>query len=226
MSESRRQTPPLSPVLLAGLALRPMPPVLLQPALTVAMTIIHRRHPAVFERLAELGDTLFLIDPVDLPFVFLLHPDAKAPSLVALGDAGAVEATATIRGPLLSLIDLLEGRIDGDALFFSRDLVIEGKTEAVVALRNAVDGAEIDIVADLLSLLGPLAGPTRFLIRGAGAVFARAAEDLETLRAATIAPAIKRSDARAAELAAELAGLEERSSPPRRRRRRARAKRP
>lgn len=222
MSEPRRQTPPLSPVLLVGLALRPMPPVLLQPALTVAMTIIHRRHPAMFERLAELGDTLFLIDPVDLPFVFLLHPDAEAPSLVALGGAGAVEATATIRAPLLSLIDLLEGRIDGDALFFSRDLVIEGETEAVVALRNAVDGAEIDIVADLLSFLGPLARPARFLVRGAGAVFARAAEDLETLRAATIAPAIMRSDA----LAAELDGLEERLSPPRRRSRRARAKRP
>ncbi len=198
--------PPFSPVLLAGLAMRPVPPVLLLPFLTAAARIIQGRHPEVLERLAEFGDILFVVDPVDLPFVFLLRLDGKTLGLEALNDMGAVEATATIRAPLLKLIDLAEGRIDGDALFFSRELVIEGETEAVVALRNAVDDAEIDMVADILSPLGPLASPARHLVHGAAAVLARAAEDLETVRVAAIAPAIRRGEA----LAAELHGLEER----------------
>jgi len=41
------------------------------------------------------------------------------------------------------MIELLEGRADGDALFFSRTLTVEGDMEAVVALRNAIDGSEI-----------------------------------------------------------------------------------
>ncbi len=223
MSERARQTPPLSPVLLAGFAVRPLPPLLLQPLLTLAMATMCRRHEEVFERLACLGECAFLIDPCDLPLLFLLRLGADGPSLEALGEGRAVEATATIHGPLISLIDLLEGRIDGDALFFSRDLVIEGDSEAVVALRNAVDAAEIDLVGDVLSLLGPLASATRHLVRGGAALLNRAASDLETLRQAVIAPAMRRGDA----LAAELRGLEEQvGGAPRRRRRRAGLRRP
>ncbi len=198
--------PPFSPVLLAGFAMRPVPPILLQPFLTAAARIIQSRHPEILERLAELGDMLFVVDPVDLPFVFLLRLDGKTLRLEALNDVGAVEATATIRAPLLKLIDLVEGRIDGDALFFSRELAIEGETEAVLALRNAVDDAEIDLAADLLFPLGPLAGPARHLVQGAAAVLAYAAEDLETVRAAAIGPAIRHSEA----LAAGLRDLDER----------------
>jgi predicted lipid carrier protein YhbT len=192
--------PPLSPVLLAGLALRPLPPALLQPVLGLAMATMWRRHRGAFERLSGLGEPVFLIDPIDLPYSFVLRTGARAPSLTAISGGKAVRATATIRGPLLALINLVEGRIDGDALFFSRGLVIEGDTEAVVALRNAVDGAEIDIAADMASLLGPLARPARRLAGAARAVFSRLAGDLETLRRAAIAPAMRRADADAARL--------------------------
>lgn len=202
MVRSRRLTPPLSPVLLAGLAARPLPPIALQPALALAMRTLRRRHPGLFDRLSGVGAPSFLIDPVDLPFTFLLETDPERPRLSALRDADAatLAATATIRGPLMTLIDLAEGRLDGDALFFSRDLVIEGDTEAVVALRNAIDDAEIDLVSDLLSALGPLAGPARLAVNGLGALVARAAGDLETLRDAVIAPAMRRADTQAAEL--------------------------
>jgi predicted lipid carrier protein YhbT len=189
-------------VLLAGLAVRPLPPIALQPGLALAMRTLKRRHPGLFDRLSGVGAPSFLIDPVDLPFVFLLETDPARPRLSALGREAAETqaATATIRGPLMTLIDLAEGRLDGDALFFSRDLVIEGDTEAVVALRNAIDDAEIDLVSDLLSALGPLAGPARLAVAGATALLARAAKDLETLRDAVIAPAVRRADAQAAEL--------------------------
>lgn len=199
MTQQQRAAPPLSPVLLAGFVLRPLSPVLLQPLLDAAMAAIKRRHPGVFDRLSGLDRPLFLIDPTDLPFAFILDPDPQEPSLRALNkdDAGDRKTSAVIRGPLMVMIDLLEGRIDGDALFFSRELMIEGDTEAVVALRNAVDGAEIDVVGDMLSLIGPFAAPARRAAGLAGGIFARAAEDLEALRAAVIAPAMRDRKAQA-----------------------------
>lgn len=202
MKRASGMTPPLSPVLLAGLAARPLPPAVLQPMVSAALAAIHRRHPDVFERLAGIDNPVFRIDPVDLPFVFVLRPDPERPLVSVHREGDDQPVSATVRGPLMALIDLLEGRIDGDALFFSRELVIEGDTEAVVALRNAVDGAEIDLLGDVLAGLGPFAGPARRVAEGASSLIGRAAEDLETLRAAVIAPALRKSEAQAARLKA------------------------
>lgn len=202
MKPASGMTPPLSPVLLAGLAARPLPPAMIEPLATTALAAIHRRHPGVFERLAGIDNPVFRVDPIDLPFVFVLRPDPERPTIAVRRDGDDEPVTATIRGPLLALIDLLEGRIDGDALFFSRELVIEGDTEAVVALRNAVDGAEIDVLGDVLSALGPFAGPARRVAEGAAGLVGRLAEDLETLRAAIIAPAVRKTEAQAARIKA------------------------
>jgi predicted lipid carrier protein YhbT len=172
----------------AGPALKPLPLAPLAPALDLALGVMRRRHPAVFERLAELDDPLFLIDPVDLPMIFLLRPAGAQPSLVAARDEAELppgtEPTATIRGPLARLIDLLEGRIDGDALFFNRELIIEGDTEAVLLMRNAVDSDEVDVLDDLLSVLGPLAGPARTAADNGLGLISRFADDLARMRAA------------------------------------------
>jgi predicted lipid carrier protein YhbT len=61
---------------------------------------------------------------------------------------------------------MVEGRLDGDALFFSRDLSIEGDVEAVVALRNAIDGEGLNILQDAVAPLGPLASPAEKIGRG------------------------------------------------------------
>ena len=76
--------------------------------------------------------------------------------MVKRGDAVAWEAH--IAGPFAALLGMLHGTMDGDALFFSRDIIIEGDTEAVLALRNALDDAEIDILGEITASLGPL-GP-------------------------------------------------------------------
>ena len=202
---------PLSLVLLAGLALRPVPLPMLQPLLRLAAGAVVRRHPALLARLEGFEDARFLIDPVDLPIAFLLRLGGGRLELGAVGmDAGAQGATAVVRGPLLILLDMLEGRIDGDAVFFMRDLTIEGDTEAVVALRNAIEAAEIDLAGDMASLLGPLQGLGR---AGLGAMtrLARAAtRDLETLRAALLAPLERQARRQAREveeLKAALAAL-------------------
>jgi predicted lipid carrier protein YhbT len=195
------QPPPLTPVLLAGLALRLLPPVVFQPVLTLTAGAMHRRHPEAFARLEPLADALFLIDPLDLPFNFLLRPGTRPPNLtIVRDDQPARDATATVRGPLFSLIALLEGRADGDALFFSRDLIIEGDTEAILTLRNAIDGAGIDVVEVVAAPFGPLSGVVRKLAGPIDTLFGQIARDLETLRSALIAPATGRCDAQTAEL--------------------------
>lgn len=190
MTLSRHRVPPLSPVLMAGLALHPLPPLFLQPALSAAFAVMRRRHYGVFERLAGLGDTLIAIDPVDLPMVFLLRPGGDRPSLRAARDGAG--ATATIRGPLRALIELLQGRVDGDALFFSRDLVIEGDTGPVLMLRNAVESEVIDVLDDLTSVFGPLAGPARKVAVGALAIYSRLEEDMDILCSAMATPSPRR----------------------------------
>jgi predicted lipid carrier protein YhbT len=149
MASNRSLEPPFSPVLLAGLLMRPLPLAPLQALLDLALATMQRRHEKVFSRLAAQGEPLFLIDPVDLPAAFKLHFKKAGPKLTALRDKVAPDATAAIHGPFLTLLTLLEGRIDGDALFFTRELIVEGDTEAVVALRNAVDGAGIELTRDL-----------------------------------------------------------------------------
>jgi len=194
--------PALSPILLAGFAIRPLPLAGLQPLLNIAMRTMKARHSDVFERLAGVGDLVFLIDPTDLPFAFELNPSTKTPTLkaVKVGDRRADHINACICGPLLSLLALLEGRVDGDALFFSRELVFEGDTEAVLALRNAVDGADINILTDALSPLGPLAAPLGKLVQRGQNLFARMNSDLNTLAQSVRMPVERRVQAQSADI--------------------------
>jgi len=181
-------SPPLSPWLLLGLVLRPLPLMPLQPALKVALHGLRRRHPGLFDRLGELGDRVFLIHPVELPFALRLGFTDGEPDLRACPSEPAEAADAVVRGPLVALVELLDGRTDGDALFFSRRLWFEGDTAAVVALRNALDGAGIDLFEDLLQALGVFRGPARRMLGLARRLVGRLEGDLETIRSAALEP--------------------------------------
>ena len=54
----------------------------------------------------------------------------------------------------MTLLGMIDGRYDGDALFFTRDLIVEGDTEAVVCLRNAVDDVEGSVADDVATFFG------------------------------------------------------------------------
>lgn len=114
------------------------------------------RHPSLFARLGTHAATTFLIDPVDLPFALLLLPTRIGRRVELARRDRPAAWNARIAGPLAALIGLVHGAYDGDALFFSRDLTIEGDTEAVLALRNAIDDAEIDLSEEVLAMLGVL----------------------------------------------------------------------
>lgn len=154
---------PLCPRPLAHL-LRPLPPAALGPALSALARRLSARHPGMLRRLGDYAGRTVLIDPTDLPFVLWMAPD-QGPRITAHRRRAAPPAAARIAGPLSALIGMLHGRFDGDALFFSRDLTIEGDTEVVLALRNALDDAEIDLSEELATLSGPLGGVIRRAVR-------------------------------------------------------------
>ena len=207
---------PLSPVLLFGLMADKLPIALLQAALDALLLVVRRQHPDSLERMSAWGDRTVCIDPIDLPFLILLRPDATTPRLTAHHRNDPVDADATIRGSLQTLIALAEGRVDGDTLFFTRQLAVEGDTELALALRNAIDSASIDLLADIGALLGPFNRPFRSLARVAGRLTDRLQADLATLGAAVTAPALRADDAMSRRIAAlenELASLRQARKP-------------
>jgi predicted lipid carrier protein YhbT len=159
---------------LVSIALRPLPLAPLQLLLTALLDGVVQQHPGIFERLGEHVGKRIGIDPTDLPFAFVLEPRPGASRIVAVGAILRGTVDARIAGPLAGLIGLANGTLDGDALFFSRDLTIEGDVETIVALRNAMDDAGVDIVRDASASLGAF-GP---LLERVGRIAAIVAEKL------------------------------------------------
>jgi predicted lipid carrier protein YhbT len=119
-----------------------------------------QKHRNIFARLGEHSRTTYLIDPTDLSFVISLQLDPDHPQIRAHRRGQTPPHQARIAGTLRNLMKLIEGEIDGDALFFSRTLKVEGNTAAIVVLRNALDNMEgnfFDTAADDCGALSPFA---------------------------------------------------------------------
>ncbi len=153
------RVPPFTPMLFAGLLMRPIPAASLKPVVKHVLVRMKKLYPEIFSRLAILENINFLIDPTDLNYRFYLSV-REGEVHIEVGDNNGErpEFQASISGPMLDLVKLLEGRVDGDALFFSRTLNIEGDTEAVLTLRNAVDSADVSLV-DVLGGIVPFMKP-------------------------------------------------------------------
>lgn len=148
----QRAIPAVPPALAAGL--RCLPSGLVSAAMTRFARRLLRRHPRLPERLGEFRSRRFAIVATDIPLCFLI--DLRGAGRVMLM-APDTPADARISGRLAALIGMVHGVWDGDALFFSRDLSVEGDTAAVLALRNAIDAAEVDLGGEAVTLCGPLA---------------------------------------------------------------------
>ncbi len=111
--------------------------------LTRSLRDLARRKPNLFERLGEHGQTPFFIDPTDLNYAFVIVPDGANTDVKMVGKKDTARGEVVVRGPLLSLLGLLDGTFDGDALFFSRGISVSGKVDALLALRNAIEDAEL-----------------------------------------------------------------------------------
>ena len=146
--------------------LTPLPLALLQPILNRIATHVALSRAGLFDRLGPHAGKRFLIDPIDLPFVLVLKPERKAPRLTAHRRYERFKHDAAIAGTFFNLLDMIDGTLDGDAMFFSRDLSITGDTEAIVALRNALDDFEGSALAAAIGSFGPFAGPVSFMLSG------------------------------------------------------------
>ncbi|VDC19918.1 ubiquinone anaerobic biosynthesis accessory factor UbiT [Pseudogemmobacter humi] len=134
----------------------PLPP-LAAPALGLALTRLLRRiatrQPAILSRLGPYQAARFLIDVQDGPVLLLMEPEARR--ITALPRRAPPPHDAAIRGRMAAFLAMLHGTEDGDALFFSGELEISGDTSAVLALRNALDDAELDLTGELAALARP-----------------------------------------------------------------------
>ncbi len=141
---------------LLSLALAPAPTPLVEAAARFALASVMKRHPELRDRLGDHAGKTFGFAPADLPFAFLVS--AEGPSIEVVRSLRGYQADAVAKGPILSLLALLEGRVDGDALFFSREITVSGDMEAMLALRNAIDDCSLDLPTDLAAAAGPF-GP-------------------------------------------------------------------
>jgi len=142
-----------------GMLLRPVPLALLQPIFSRIASHVAQSRPELFARLGAHAGKRFLIDPVDLPFVLVLTPRTELPLLTVHRRHAHPPYDACIAGTLSNHLEMIDGSVDGDALFFSRALRVTGDTEAVVALRNALDDVEGSALESVVGSFGPLTPP-------------------------------------------------------------------
>ncbi len=121
---------------------------------------LSRAHPKLSANLARLDRAIVHIVPTDLPYRFALTVGCQ-PITVSVIDREADGAAAEVAASVATLVDLLEGRMDSDTLFFRRDLTVSGNTAVIVGLRNVLDREEINLANEIAALFGPLGSPAR-----------------------------------------------------------------
>ena len=139
-----------------------MPVWVVERASRLALDLVLKRHPTLFDRLGDYSGRRYLFTPTDLPLAFEVVPADKSIRIYRNGTDA--KGDAVVSGPIVTLLALAEGRVDGDALFFSRELEISGDTEAVLALRNALDDSALDLPRDLAPAAGPLHRPAQWAL--------------------------------------------------------------
>ena len=193
--ESAASLPPedVSATLIAGLLIRPLPVAPLNRLLRHVADRIQNNHPAILDRLAPLAGTQFLICPTDLPHDMRLILGAGHVDCV-IEDDFMGPADVRISGSFLSLVAMMDGKIDGDALFFSRSLTVEGDTEALLTLRNALDSDDIDLKAEILELCGPLQKPASDFLKIGARLYHSLSRDISLISRAMTRPLSRRCD--------------------------------
>ncbi len=173
----------LFPLTLAKMALTAAPPSVVARATEIVVQRIHRRHPKLFANLAKLSKAVVFFEPTDAaPYRFALTlGQAPVRFFVLAPHEQQEQPDATISGSLQDLIAMLEGREDGDTLFFSRAIQVVGDTSVIVGLRNTLDREEMDLRDEILSLFGPFAKPAEAFLSLADTFGMRLYERIKTI---------------------------------------------
>ena len=151
----------LSDMLRIPAALTPLP--LVEAVANLAYRRVLSTHPSLFERLGAYRQRRFGFVATDLPFAFVARPSEDRIGVHRRPLRESVDVS--VEAPFAVLLDLLQGTADGDALFFARDIQVEGDIEALLALRNSLDDARIDLADDVFGKANPLAPMARSVMR-------------------------------------------------------------
>lgn len=160
------------PIPLAVVLLNLTPSAALEQATSLVLKRMKGRFPKLFRNLEALPPARVLLVPTDTPHQFLLEI-GQAPVAFSVVQGEDFPSDARVAGRLEVMVDMLEGRADGDMLFFSRDIKVTGDTEVIVALRNTLDREEINIFEEITGLCGPFAQPVRTALTLADRVLGR-----------------------------------------------------
>jgi O2-independent ubiquinone biosynthesis accessory factor UbiT len=134
-----------------SIALRPLPLRPLELFLQQLADSIAERYPGIIERIGYARPLRFGIEPSDVPFAVRIELGEAGVRLQVMRHLDDVDAR--ISGTLAALVALVDGDCDGDALFFSRGIIVEGDIAAVLALRNAIDDAEIKLLREAAEMV-------------------------------------------------------------------------
>ncbi len=183
--------PTLSPALFLGFAAKPIPVTILQRIINKFVDKLVADNPEFITRLSCIDSPSWCIVPTDLPFVFYISiaevdETEKLNVDVYKKDELYPTAKATIYASIVHLIQMMSGQTDGDAMFFGRDLHIEGSTEAVVALRNAMDGSGIDIEEKIVEYSGIFAPVANFSLNFSKSIWQSSQRILDDIQHATL----------------------------------------
>ncbi len=176
-----------SPTIIAGIVLRPLPHTFIDVFIQKISQTLCQNHPAVIKRLTPIIGTHFLIRPIDLPYsIDLLVKDNALEARLCNDET--INPDVSISGSLLALTDMLRSNADGDALFFSREISVEGDTEALLTLRNALDSEDIHFKEELLEMFGPLRKPVGLIANNMEHVISHIKNDMEQIAEAITSP--------------------------------------
>lgn len=150
------------PPILSTLA-APLPLPLVQRLAQSSLEHVLERHPQLFDRLGSFAERPIAICPSDAPFEFTLLLARRTVRAARRGFGSTAYATR-ISGPIVMLLALAEGRLDGDAEFFGRNISVEGDMETALALRNAAESISLDLVRDLAPRWGWAHRPGQLLL--------------------------------------------------------------
>ncbi len=165
----------------AMLSMTPQP--VLARLVGLLISTMRRRHPRLTAAFGRLDPAAIHIVPTDLPHRLAIEYGGGRLDVRLLRASESVPPDAIVRGSLQSLIDMLEGRDDGDSLFFGRDIDIAGSTAAVVAVRNTLDREEIRLGDEIAALFGPFERPARGVARRIDAAIGRVGRGVASIHA-------------------------------------------
>lgn len=167
--------------------------------------------PRLKGRLAGLKGVV-LVCPVDAPLAVSMMVRADGTLTSRLWrQADTPQADAVIRAPLATLWGLaFGGGLDGDGSFFNRDLLMEGNTALAMALRYALEEAELtpeDVLAGLAPVPAALARPLAGQIMARGRDVHHHLRDAQSRLLEPLLRRVTRLEREVGELSESVSGL-------------------